>query len=137
VTSFPEFEMYLKRHNKGLADEDKIKPVYGVTLFIRSFNFDSRKFFHVKVYAKNQDGIKSIYRLVSRSFRLQGDWSNPYVTWEDVGKERELGNIAVVMPSVRGELFHVLARYSHETWAMCSTSQTSETGSMETFSRRW
>ena len=110
VVSFPEIESSLKKINKGR--ETKIKPVYGVTLLVES-KFDEKKF-HVKVYAKNNTGLKRIYELVTKSFRFQGEHPSPFLRWYDLEDAKKSGDIITVAPIVRGEMVYSLIYRNEE-----------------------
>ena len=121
VAGFPEMEKAINNHNR--SSDFKIKPVYGMTAFVPSMNYSGKKVFHLRFYVKNQAGLKLLYQKITQSYRVQGESPTPKFEWSDVLELKNSKNVFVVMPSVRGELFHVLLRDMMKPWAQIYYSE--------------
>lgn len=109
VAAFPEIEEAVKKHNKKKGSTE-FKPLYGVTFPCLQFHGSGSKTFHMKFYAKNQAGLKLLYQKITNAYKTQSGADQPTFSSVDVVELSRSKNVWIVMPTVRGELFHKMAR---------------------------
>jgi DNA polymerase-3 subunit alpha (Gram-positive type) len=82
VGAFAEFSWAVKR-------EENIKPIYGVRLHCKEKGLDNKPFL-ITLLAKNQAGLKNMYKIISSSYmQIIDEEQWPCTPWDDVLENRK------------------------------------------------
>ena len=88
-----EFHDYVAKKNKGLADEDKFKPIFGCEVYVANSNRHDRsdkrdKGNHLILLAKNLKGYKNLIKIVSHAW-TEGMYYHPRTDHRELEKYHE------------------------------------------------
>jgi len=110
VQAFPEAMDTVEKINKGREESDKMKIIYGTEGYLTTGELNAKgkpASFHIILMAKNQIGLKNLYKLVSKSHMEHFSNSRPRIPRELLDEFRE--GIIVGSACEAGELFAAIA----------------------------
>ena len=102
-----EFINYVSKKNKGLAPEERFKPIVGCEMYVARRGKDKREGkqdlggWHLIVLAKNEKGYHNLIKLVSRAW-TEGYYMHPRTDRQDLEKYHE--GLIVCSACIGGEV---------------------------------
>lgn len=106
IQAFPVGHAALQEINRSRSDEQKLKLIYGVEAYLVEEDKKDRPF-HIIILARNRQGLKNLYRLVSKSY-LDHFYRQPRILRRDLATYRE--GLLLGTACEAGELFQAILR---------------------------
>lgn len=93
-----------KKQLKDLSENYGIDNLFDIEKIIDDKVYNLQRGYHVSVYAKNQNGLKDLFKLVSKA-HTKSFYNSPKLFWDDINDNRK--NLVVNSPCVNGDVFEI------------------------------